>query len=135
MIEIGRLCIKLAGRDSDKKCVIVDILDDKIVMVDGETRRRKCNVMHLEPLDKVIDIKKDAPHEEIVKAFEILNLKPLNTKPKDKKERPKKVRGKKKLEDAKPNKEKKKEAKDKKKEEKAKGKEHKKAEKSKEEKK
>ena len=50
MIDIGRVCIKLAGRDAGKKCVIVGILDDKTVMIDGETRRRKCNILHLEPL-------------------------------------------------------------------------------------
>ena len=130
MIEIGRLCVKLAGRDSNKKCVIVDILDDKFVMIDGETRRRKCSIMHLEPLDQVLDIRKGASHDAVVKEFEKSGLKPWNTKPKEKKERPKKIRGKRKLEAAKPKKEKKKEAKAKKKEEKAKAKEEKKKEKS-----
>ena len=57
MIEIGRLCIKTAGRDAGLKCIIVDILDDKFVLIDGETRRRKCNILHLEPLKDVVKIK------------------------------------------------------------------------------
>ena len=48
-IEIGRICVKTAGRDASKKCVIIDLLDDKYVLIDGETRRRKCNIIHIEP--------------------------------------------------------------------------------------
>ncbi len=90
MIEIGRLCIKTAGRDAGLKCVIVDILDDKFVLIDGKTRRRKCNILHLEPLKDVIKIKKKASHEDIKEEFEKLDLKARETKPKEKKERPRK---------------------------------------------
>ena len=74
MIEVGRLCIKIAGRDAGLKCVIVDVLDDKFVLIDGETRRRKCNILHLEPLKDTIKIKKNASHEGIKKEFETLGL-------------------------------------------------------------
>lgn len=70
MIEIGRLCIKTAGRDSGKECVIVDIVDERFVMIDGLTRRRKCNITHLEPTEKVFNIKDNADHEEVMKALE-----------------------------------------------------------------
>ena len=73
MIQIGRVCVKIAGRDAGKKCVIVDILDDNYVLIDGETRRRKCNILHLEPLKEVIKIKKKASHEEIKKEFETVS--------------------------------------------------------------
>ena len=92
MIEIGRLCVKIAGRDSGLKCVIVDILDDKFVLIDGETRRRKCNILHLELLKDAIKIKKNASHDEIKKEFEKLGLKVRETKPKQKTERPRKKR-------------------------------------------
>lgn len=69
MIDIGRVCIKTAGRDAGKQCVIVDIVDDTFVLIDGETRRRKCNVMHLEPIDKKINVKKGASHDDVVKVF------------------------------------------------------------------
>jgi len=88
MIEIGRLCVKTAGRDAGLKCVIIDILDNKFVLIDGETRRRKCNILHLEPLKDVIKVKKNASHEDIRKEFEKLGLKARDTKPKQKTERP-----------------------------------------------
>ena len=92
MIEIGRLCVKLAGRDAGLKCAVVDILDDKFVLIDGETRRRKCNILHIEPLKDVLKIKKKASHEEVKKEFEKLGLKIWETKPKQKTERPRKKR-------------------------------------------
>lgn len=95
MIEIGRLCMKTAGRDAGCKCVVVDILDDNYVLIDGETRRRKCNVLHLEPLKEVIDVEKGASHENVKAEFKKLKLEVRETKPKEKKERPKKVRKKK----------------------------------------
>ena len=107
MIEVGRICIKTAGRDADLKCVIVDILDKNYVLIDGETRRRKCNIMHLEPLQETIEIKKEASHEEVKKEFEKLGLKIKETKAKEKKEKPKKVRRKKKVKEEKTGKEKK----------------------------
>jgi len=92
VIEIGRLMIKTAGRDAGLKCVVVDILDDKFVLIDGETRKRKCNVMHLEPLNQVIKIKKNASHDDIKKEFETLGLKARETKPKAKTQKPAKKR-------------------------------------------
>ena len=74
MIEIGRLCVKIAGRDAGKKCVIVDVLDGSFVLIDGETRRRKCNALHLEPLDQVLKLDKGASHEAVAKAFKELGV-------------------------------------------------------------
>jgi large subunit ribosomal protein L14e len=90
MNEIGRLCTKIAGRDSNKICVIVDVIDDHTVLIDGETRRRKCNVLHLEPLNKVITLKKGASHEEVKKALFAHKIEVRETKPKKAVERPKK---------------------------------------------
>ncbi len=69
MMEVGRLCVKTAGRDSNLKCVIIDVLDARFVMVDGQTRRKKVNVAHLEPLNEVLKIKKNDAHETIAKLF------------------------------------------------------------------
>ncbi len=90
--EVGRLCVKIAGRDANKVCVIVDVLDNNIVLIDGETRRRKCNMLHLEPLSKTIDIAKGASHAEVKKAFAALNMEVLETKPKNSVEREKKIK-------------------------------------------
>lgn len=95
MLTIGRLCMKICGRDAGKKCVIVDILDNNLVLIDGATRRRKCNILHLEPLTQELDIKKGASHEEVVKVFKELKLEFWESKPKEAKERPKKSKKKK----------------------------------------
>jgi large subunit ribosomal protein L14e len=92
MMEVGRLCVKLAGRDAGKKCVIVDVLDSVFVLIDGETRRRKCNLKHLEPLKETIDIKKSASHEAVVSAFKELGIEIKETKPKQPKPRQKQIR-------------------------------------------
>ncbi len=95
MIEIGRLCVKTAGRDSRHKCVVVDIVDNNFVLIDGDVRRKKCNIEHLEPLDKVIKIRKGASHDVVVKEFKDFGIDIKEKKSKEKKERPKKVRKKK----------------------------------------
>ena len=58
MMEVGRLCLKKAGRDAGGKCVIIDMVDNKTALIDGQTRRRNCNLAHLEPLSETLDIKK-----------------------------------------------------------------------------
>ena len=92
MFEIGRLCVKIAGRDAGKKCVVVDLVDNKFVMIDGQTRRRKCNINHIEPLDSLVKIKKGASTAEVAKAFETLKIEVRETKPKKTPARPKKVK-------------------------------------------
>ncbi len=75
VFDVGRLCVKVAGREAGKKCVVVDIIDDKFVLVTGPksltgVKRRRANVKHLEPLDKKIRIKKGASDEEVLEALE-----------------------------------------------------------------
>jgi len=98
MMEIGRICVKIAGRDAGEKCVIVDILDDNYVLVDGQVRRRKCNIAHLEPVAETIKLKKNASHEAVASEFKKLGIEIKERKSKPKKERPKKIRGREKKE-------------------------------------
>lgn len=70
MVEVGRLCVKTAGRDSGQFCAIVDVFDDNKVLIDGNVRRKKCNLKHLEFLDKSLKIKKNATSDEVKKALE-----------------------------------------------------------------
>jgi len=59
-IEVGRICVKIAGREAGEKCVIVEVIDDKFVEVVGTSmKNRKCNIKHLEPLDQTIEIKSE----------------------------------------------------------------------------
>ena len=97
MIEIGRICIKIAGRDGGREAVIVDILDNNYVLIDGNVRRRKCNILHLEATSKKIELKKGASHEDVKKEFSKLKLATWETKKKTVGEKPKKQRGKKKV--------------------------------------
>ena len=88
MFEVGRVCIKLAGRDAGRHCIIIDVMDDVFVMIDGQTRRRKCNIRHLEPLDKVLKIKKGASHADVVKVLKEEGITVVETKPKKKSQKP-----------------------------------------------
>jgi large subunit ribosomal protein L14e len=92
MMDVGRLCMKVAGRDAGKTCVIVDVLDKNTVLIDGQTRRRKCNLFHLEPLREVLKIKKGCSHEEVVAAFKKLGLEVLATKPRKAGSKPSRAR-------------------------------------------
>ncbi len=97
MIEIGRLVVKIAGRDAGLKGIIIDILDDNYVLIDGQVRRRKCNIKHIEPLEQVVKISKGASHEEVVTEFKKLGIEIKETKPKKEKP-PKPVKQRKKKE-------------------------------------
>jgi large subunit ribosomal protein L14e len=74
------------------KGVVVDTTDAYTVVVDGETRRRKVNVRHLEPLEQTIDVKKGASHDEVAAALQKAGIAVRKTKPKNAGERPRKVR-------------------------------------------
>jgi large subunit ribosomal protein L14e len=88
-IDIGRICVKLSGREAGKKCIIVDIIDKNFVLVTGPkqlngVRRRRINVNHLEPTGNRIDLRKGENDEEImktinedVKKFILESVKPL----------------------------------------------------------
>ncbi|MFT4303238.1 MAG: hypothetical protein ACMXYG_01620 [Candidatus Woesearchaeota archaeon] len=94
MFEIGNVCVKIAGRDGGKICCVVSKIDSKTVLIDGETRRRKCNINHLEITDKTAKIKENATTQEIVKALNDINLnvKEKTNKSKTSKPRPRKIR-------------------------------------------
>ena len=83
-MEIGRMCVKIAGRDAGLRCVIIDLLDKNLVLIDGETRRRKCNAAHLEQLDQKLDVGKNASHEAVIAAFKGIGVEIRAKKPKAK---------------------------------------------------
>ena len=96
MIEVGQICMKIAGRDAGKLGVIIEILDDTFVTMDGEVRRRKVNIKHIEPIMKKVDIKSKASSSEVLKALGIEEKKKSKKDRKDKGPRPKKQRNSKK---------------------------------------
>ncbi len=75
MIEVGKVCVKTAGREAGEKCVVVDVLDKNFVVVFGpRVRRRRCNIAHLEPTDKKIDVQPGMTDEEILKRLNDLGI-------------------------------------------------------------
>jgi large subunit ribosomal protein L14e len=65
-IEVGRVCVKIAGREAGEKCAIVEVIDDKFVEIVGsKIKNRRCNIKHLEPLNETVDVSKGA--EEVKK--------------------------------------------------------------------
>ncbi|MEM1623262.1 MAG: 50S ribosomal protein L14e [Sulfolobales archaeon] len=79
VVEVGRICVKIAGREAGRKAVIVDLVDDNFVVVTGPksltgVKRRRVNVKHIEILDKKVEIPKGASDEEVLKAIEAAGL-------------------------------------------------------------
>jgi len=69
--DVGRVCVKLRGREAGGRCVIVDLIDRNYVVVAGPgVKRRRANMSHLKPLDAVVDVRKGAGDEEIAAALE-----------------------------------------------------------------
>ena len=78
-IEVGRICVKLRGREAGRKCVVVDIIDDNYILVTGPksltgVKRRRVNIRHVEPLDKKVNISKGASDEDVINALTASNL-------------------------------------------------------------
>ncbi len=82
MMNIGRLCMKIAGRDAGLRCVVLSAVKNCRVLIDGETRRRLCNVSHLEPLPTLVDVKEEASHEDVAAALQPFGIAVRVTKPK-----------------------------------------------------
>jgi len=73
-IEVGRICVKLIGREAGRKCVIVDIIDKSFLLITGPktltgVKRRRVNINHIEPLQDKIQIQRGASDEEVVEAL------------------------------------------------------------------
>jgi len=74
-IEVGRICVKQAGRENGKKCVVIDVMDKSFVLVTGPkkvtgVKRRRVNINHVMPLQEKIDVKRGASDEEVTEVLE-----------------------------------------------------------------
>ncbi|MGN1362669.1 MAG: 50S ribosomal protein L14e [Methanobrevibacter sp.] len=70
-IEVGRVCVKTAGREAGEKCVIVDVIDNNFVeVVGGSVKNRRCNISHLEPTEDTVEVSDDI--EAVKKSLEDL---------------------------------------------------------------
>jgi large subunit ribosomal protein L14e len=73
-IEVGRICVKLTGREAGRKCVIIDVMDKSFVIITGPKKvtgikRRRANVNHIEPLQDKLEVKRGASDEEVEKTL------------------------------------------------------------------
>ena len=73
-VEVGRICVKRAGREASSKCVIVDIMDKSFVLITGSekvtgVKRRRVNINHLMPLQDKIEVKRGASDEEVTQTL------------------------------------------------------------------
>jgi large subunit ribosomal protein L14e len=73
-MEIGQVCVKTVGRERGKYCVVVKKVDKNFVIISGpkaltRVKRRRANVIHLQPLQYKLEIKEDASDEEILEAW------------------------------------------------------------------
>ncbi len=74
-IEVGRVCVKVAGRESGRKCVIVDVMDKSFVLVTGPknvtgVKRRRVNINHVAPTEDTIKVKRGASDEEVTQMLD-----------------------------------------------------------------
>ncbi|MEM7821195.1 MAG: 50S ribosomal protein L14e [Candidatus Aenigmatarchaeota archaeon] len=78
-LEVGRVVMKIGGREGGKYAVVLKKIDNNFVLITGPklltgVKRRRCNVKHLEPTKYTLEIKEDAGEEEVIEAFEKANL-------------------------------------------------------------
>jgi len=74
-IEVGRICVKQAGRENGKKCVVIDVMDKSFVLVTGPkkvtgVKRRRVNINHVMPLKEKIEVKRGASDDEVAQVLE-----------------------------------------------------------------
>ena len=85
-VEVGRICMKTAGRETGKKCVIVDVMDKSFVTVTGPkkvtgVKRKRANINHLLVLQEKLDITRGASDEEVTSTLEAAGKLQDMTKP------------------------------------------------------
>ena len=74
-VEVGRICVKQAGRENGKKCVVIDVMDKSFVLVTGPkkvtgVKRRRVNINHVTPLTEKIEVKRGASDDEVAQVLE-----------------------------------------------------------------
>lgn len=63
IFDVGRVCMKIAGREASRYCVIVEKGKDFVIITGPKTitgvKRRRCNVSHLEATEHVLETSGD----------------------------------------------------------------------------
>jgi len=74
-IDVGRICVKIVGREAGKKCVVVEVIDRNFAFITGPralngVKRRRVNLKHIEPTGKRVKIERGAQDEELIEALD-----------------------------------------------------------------
>ena len=74
-LEVGKVCMKTAGREAGKYCVVLKKMDNNFVLITGPkvltgVKRRRCNVEHLEPTPFSVKIDAEASDNVVIKAYD-----------------------------------------------------------------
>ncbi len=75
MVNVGSVALKLAGRDAGEICAVLNVLDSNYVLVEGNVRRRKCNIKHLEFVGKEVKVDKNSLREDVLNALKSAGFK------------------------------------------------------------
>ncbi|HLC92557.1 MAG TPA: 50S ribosomal protein L14e [archaeon] len=65
-LEVGSVCVKTTGREAGNRAVVIDTVDEKFVLIQGpRVRKRKCNILHLIPIGKKVNVTKSVTQKEL----------------------------------------------------------------------
>lgn len=78
-IETGRVCVKTAGKDAGKYCVITKVIDNNFVEITGPkalsgVASQKANIKHLEATADKLKISDGTKDEAVLSAVEAAKL-------------------------------------------------------------
>ncbi|MHA2501826.1 MAG: 50S ribosomal protein L14e [Candidatus Kariarchaeaceae archaeon] len=74
-ISVGRIVVKIMGREAGKKAVVTQIIDRNFVEITGPeeltgVRRRRVNINHIEPTEHKVDISRGSDDAAVKSAVE-----------------------------------------------------------------
>lgn len=74
IFNVGRICIKTSGREIGRKCVVIDSIDKKFVLITGpksisRVKRRRANIKQLTPTKDTLSIDKGISDEDLEKVL------------------------------------------------------------------
>ena len=74
-ISVGRIVVKLMGREAGRKAVVTQIIDRNFAEITGPVdltgvKRRRVNINHIEPTDYTVDIERGSDDKSITSAIE-----------------------------------------------------------------
>lgn len=67
MFEVGKLVLKIAGRDAGKVGIVLSPVKDGKILIDGLVRRKEVSIKHVVPMSKAVKIKENASSEDVKK--------------------------------------------------------------------